>query len=212
MNPFPSAARPGLAALALCASVLAAGCRSAPTGRVMDPGEPDGVDVRQASVDVFDGMMAEGVRGILAKTAAKMSGDTARHRLIFAGLQNNSDERLGEKKDYIYDSVDTMVSENGSFDMVSRTFVENVLDQMGRQPRAELLLDPQVRREVVERFQQREGRDYIGYILWGKFNNATSETGKRETEKKYVLVLEMVDVRTGLETKHQVYGRKAYTR
>jgi hypothetical protein len=199
-------------ALVVLATATFAGCRSDPTGRVMHPDEPVGVDVHQASVDVFDGMMRQGVTAILDKAGAKQSGDQQRHRMIFAGIQNNSDERLGEKKDYIYDTVDTMITANGSYDMVSRVFVENVLSQMGRQPRAELLLDPQVRDEVVERFRQKEGRDYIGYILWGKFNNATSETGRDELEKKYVLVLELVDVRTGLQVKHQEYGRKAYTK
>lgn len=204
--------RPNPAAAALLAALLLASCAGR-TGRVMDEGEPAGVDVRQASYDVLDGMMKEGVPKILGRVQDRMagSGSTERARLIFAGVQNNSDERLGEKKDYVYDTVDTLVGQVGTFDMVSRTFVENVMDQMGEQPRAELLIDPAVRRKVVQRFEQTEGRDYIGYILWGKFNNATADTGRDRKEKKYVLVLELVDVRTGLQVKEQVYSRKAYT-
>lgn len=196
----------------LLAALLLASC-SARTGRVMDEGEPVGVDVRAASVDVLDGMMKEGVPLILGSARERIagSGSAERHRLIFAGIQNNSDERLGEKKDYVYDTVDTLVGQDGTFDMVSRTFVENVMDQMKEQPKAELLIDPEIRRRVIERFEQTEGRDYIRYILWGKFNNAASDTGSGTSEKKYVLVLELVDVKTGLQVKKQVYGRKAYT-
>ena len=110
----------------------------------------------------------------------------------------------------LYDTVDTLVGRQGTFDMVSRTYVENVLSQMGKQPRVELLLDPQVRRGVIERFEQAEGREYIRYILWGKLNNATTKTGRDEKEKKYVLGLEMVDVKTGLQLKEQVSARKEY--
>ena len=197
---------------ALAPAFLAAGC-STQSGRIMDNDEPVGVDVKRASVDVLDGMMKEGVPKILARVQDRMAGagGTERHRLIFAGIQNNSDERLGEKKDYVYDTVDTLLGQAGNFDMVSRTFVENVMDQMKEQPKAELLIDPQMRRRVIERFEQTEGRDYIRYILWGKFNNAASDTGRGTSEKKYVLVLEMVDVKTGLEVKEQVYSRKAYT-
>ncbi len=200
-----------LAASLLSGGLLAA-CQ-ARTGRVMDPDEPVGVDVRRASVDVLDGMMKEGVPLILASAKERIagSGSTERPRLIFAGVQNNSDERLGEKKDYIYDTVDTLVGQDGTFDMVSRTFVENVMDQMKEAPKAELLIDPEIRRKVVQRFEQIEGRDYIRYILWGKFNNAASDTGSGTSEKKYVLVLELVDVKTGLQTKKMVDGRKAYT-
>ncbi len=201
-----------VAVLAVAAALAASGCRTEKSGRVMSADEPVGVDRERASVDVLDPMMKRGTREILAKAAAKLSGTTERQRVIFAGIENNSDERLGEKRDYLYDTVDTIVTDSGQFDVVSRTFVENVLSQLGRQPRAEMLLDPQVRREVIERFEQQEGRDYIRWILWGKFNNATSETGPETLEKKYVLVLELVDVRTGLQTKHEVFGRKAYTK
>ncbi len=181
------------------------------TGRVMDANEPVGTDVRQASTDVLDSMMKEGVPKILGRARDQQAGAEGRSRLVFAGIQNNTDERLGEKKDYVYDTVDIMVGQTGVFDMVSRTFVENVMDQMGEQPRAELLIDPAVRRKVVERFEQTEGRDYIRYILWGKLNNATSDTGSGTSEKKYALVLEIVDVKTGLQLKEQVLSRKAYT-
>jgi hypothetical protein len=193
----------------IAAGLVAVGC-AGPSGRVMDDDEPVGVDIKRASTDVLDTMMAEGVPLILGRAKDRLSGSADRHRLIFAGIQNNSDERLGEKKDYLYDTVDTLVGRQGTFDMVSRTFVENVLDQMGKQPRVELLLDPQVRRGVIERFEQTEGREYIGYILWGKLNNATTRTDSDERQKKYVLVLEMVDVKTGLQLKEQVSARKEY--
>ncbi len=206
MRRSPAAALP-LAAFAALA--LLAGCGR--TGRVMGEDEPVGVDVRQASTDVLDSMMKEGVPLLLGRARDQQAGAGERFRLVFAGIQNNTDERLGEKKDYIYDTVDILVGQTGVYDMVSRTFVENVMDQMGEQPRAELLIDPAVRRKVVERFEQTEGRDYIRYILWGRLNNATSDTGGGSSEKKYALVLEIVDVKTGLELKEQVFSRKAYT-
>ena len=196
----------------LAAAALAAGCRSGPTGRVQDPGEPVGVDVHGAGVDILDPMMKKGVEEILSAAQGALAGSAERPRLIFAGIENNSDERLGEKREYLYDTVDTIVGQFGTFDMVSRTFVENMLSQMGQQPRVELLIDPKMRRAVVERFEQAEGRDYVRYVLWGKFNNATSEVGADATEKKYALVLELVDVKTGAGQKRQVFGRKAYTR
>jgi hypothetical protein len=205
--------RSPLPAATLAAALLLAGCQ-ARTGRVMEEDEPVGVSVDGASYDILDGMMKEAVPKILTRVQDRLAaaGATERMRLIFAGVQNNTDERLGEKKDYVYDTVDILVGRTAAFDMVSRTFVEEVMDRMKEPPRSELLIDPEVRRRVVQQFEQDEGRDYIRFILWGKFNNATSDTGSGTSEKKYALVLEMVDVRTGLEVKEQVFARKAYTR
>jgi hypothetical protein len=196
--------------LAATAALALAAC-SGPTGRVQDPGEPVGVDVRAASFDILDGMAKDATARILEQASAGLSGQTARSRLIFAGIQNNSDERLGEKKDYLYDNVDTLVTSSGMFDVVSRTFVENALSRIGEAPRAELLIDPQVRRKLVAELEQQEGRDYIRYIMFGKLNNAAADTGRGTSEKKYALVMELVDARTGLQWEIEVFGRKAYT-
>jgi hypothetical protein len=205
----PRASAASRVALALAALPLAA-C-AGPTGRVQDPDEPAGVDVRAASFDILDGMAREGTQRILDQAQSGLSGSTARARLVFAGIENNSDERLGEKKSYLYDNVDTLVTRSGMFDVVSRSFVENALSRIGEAPRAELLIDPQVRRKLVEQLEQDEGRDYIRYILFGKLNNASADTGRGTSEKKYVLVMELVDARTGLQWKTEAFGRKAYT-
>lgn len=183
---------------------LIASTACSPGAWVKGEAEPTLVDRRRAGIEVIAALVRVADPLIRSQPAApSASGPKV---VAFIGIDNFSAEELSENQESLYEKLDTILSRQSSYTLLSRHYVESVLRSRGM--RASDLLLPAGRDE----FAAVVGAEGLvpEVLIHGTLTSASSE-GIAESEREYQLTLEWIDAYTGRQVaKESTRVRKGY--
>ena len=191
--------RCGLAPLPVAAVLAGSGCRSLQFARVMMPGEKGMAGSHQAVQETFTPRVNDAVAKLLARhvdsgvqqveyeEGAEPLPPPVR-RVCFVGVENKSDQEIGDFQEQIYEAIDRRILESSIFQSVNRRFVDAGLRDTRLRP--DQLLVPEHMRTFAGHMEQ-QGQP-IDHLLY-----ATITSGTTQQKHDYVLTLELVEVGTG---------------
>lgn len=191
-------------------SLTASGCRTRPHAKVMKTDEEDLVGNTAAGAATYGPLIETAVSSLLGRhatgvvTAGGVSGPL---RVCFVGVENASAEEIGDFKAQIYEHIDTHIEKSNLYDPVSKRFVDAALRETRLRP-DELFL-PDNRRAFTAVLEQ-QGQP-VDFLLFAKITSGTTRDGK-DSQRNYMLTLEMVNVNSGKYDKESAVLRKAYHR
>ena len=119
--------------------------------------------------------------------AESKNEQTVKKRVFFPGIQNRSREALGDLGDQIFQSIEKVVKNHGSFELANRKHVFSQLDL--EPPDLPDRTDHQ-RRELIQAMERHNVE--IDYYLRATITNADD---KSEGQTRYQLTLELVDLK-----------------
>lgn len=182
---------------------LVAGC--GPQGRVKTEDEGSLVGAKKAGAEVYNKLVAETVEKLLNQHAAQ-AHKGKRMVMAFVEIENMSAEELSENREAMYEEVDTVIVNSGTYINISRRYVEAALRATGL--RAEEIFLGKGRQKFMSVLG--ENGYTPDYLMWGKVTSLSTD-GTNRREREYLLTLEMVDANTGLvEAKQTAKVRKEY--
>jgi hypothetical protein len=206
---FISKALSGMVGVALFGQT---GCRSKQTAQVKVPGQPDMVGSHQAGAETFKPLVEESVARLLARHGHTVQpagfapgAQPQPMRICFVGVENKSIEEIGDFKEQIYQLIDTRILESGTYQPVSRRFVEAGLRETRLRP--DQLFVPQNMRTYSATMEQM-GQPF-DYVLYATITSGTTRSNK-DYQRDYLLTLEMINVRTGQYEKESAELSKGY--
>lgn len=202
--------------LTLLAFVPLAGCRSGGEqyARVIKPGEREMVGSHQAGQETFRPLVEEAVVKLFSRHDPALHvpvgyqpqpAHPPRQTVCFVGVANRSAEEIGDFKDQIYQAIDSKIHESASFAPLSRQYVDAGLAELHLRP-DDLFLPDHMRAFCA--VMERQGAP-IQYLLFATITSGTTRENK-EYQRDYQLVLELVDIRTGVADKQSAELSKAY--
>ena len=201
-----------LAAVALATAPAALGCRAHQFGHVISPDQQDLVGSHTAGAETYNRLIDESVAKLLGRQEVAVtpaSWDAAcppgPKRICFVCVENCSAEEIGDFKEQIYEQIDTQILQSGAFTPVSRRFVDAALTQTRLRPDS-LFLPDNMRMFTASLEQQGQPFDYL---LYAKLTSGTTEKN-HDTQRDYLLTLELVNVHTGQYDKESAKIRKGY--
>jgi len=192
----------------------AQGCRGRQVAHVLKEDDQDMVGSHAAGAETWKPLIDTAVSQLLARqvseirTAAAVGdapSDFGKKRICFVGVENRSNEEIGDFKEQIYDHIDTMISQSDSFQPVSKRYVDAGLKTCGLRP-DDLFIptNQQVFTQALQRINQP-----FDYLLYAKVTSGTTRNNN-STQKDYELVLELVDMHSGESDKETANLRKGY--
>lgn len=194
--------------------VSASGCRNKQYARVIQPGEDQMVGSHQAGSETFKPLVDEAVAKLLARHhhapthAVSYNAEELpppMQRICFIGVENKSAEEIGDFKEQLYQIIDSRIVESGTFQAVSRRFVDAGLRETRLRP--DQLFIPENMR-VFTAFMEQQGQPF-DCMLYATITSGTTRENK-EFQRDYLLTLEMVDVRSGAYDKQSAEISKGY--
>lgn len=203
-----------LFSIATFASV--AGCRNRQKARVLSETDKDMVGSHTAGAETWKPLIDESVCRLLAKSATTVhqashttiSGDgTATRSVCFVGIENRSSEEIGDFKEQIYEHIDSLISQDPQFRMISRRYVEAAMSECRCRP--ETLVLPAKQRELQMALERAE--QPFDYLLFASITSGTT-TSNGDYQRDYLLTLELLDIHTGESQKDSAMLRKGYTK
>ncbi len=190
------------------------GCKGRQVAHVLDGDDQDMVGSHTAGAETWQPLIDESVGKLLGRQT--MAIQTVAHQgeaglppvckhVCFLGVENKSAEEIGDFKEQIYERIDSMVNQSGTFKMISRRFVEAGLREAHVAP-ADLFVPNKQRQfaAVMEQMQQP-----FDYLLFAKITSGTTQKNKNY-QRDYVLTLELVNVYDGSFDKESATIRKGY--
>jgi hypothetical protein len=193
---------------------VAAGCRSKQHARVIQPGEKEMIGSHQAGTETFRPLIDQAVAKLLGRhcemptAMAAYSGEQvlpAPKRICFIGIENKSAEEIGDFKEQIYQCIDAKILESGTFQLVSRRFVEAGLRETRLRP-DELFVPAGMR--SFSAFMEHQGQPF-DYLLYATLTSGTTRDN-RDYQRDYLLTLDLVNVNTGQYDKQTAELSKGY--
>jgi hypothetical protein len=190
--------------------VLPAGCHNQ-TAQVKKPGQADMVGSHAAGAETYKPLIDESVSKLLARHSAGVQpagftpGGPQPMRVCFIGVENKSIEEIGDFKEQIYQAIDTRITQSGTFQTISRRFVDAGLQQSRLRPDA--LFIPQNMRDFSAAME-RQGQPF-DYLLYATITSGTTHSN-RDYQRDYLLTLEMVNIRDGSYDKEAAELSKGY--
>jgi peptidoglycan-synthase activator LpoB len=188
---------------------LAGGCRGKQFARVKAPGEADMVGSHAAGSETFKPLVDEAVANLLGRHCPSMPPPGTLppppKRICFVCVENKSAEEIGDFKDQIYQIIDTKIVESHMFQPVNKRFVDAGLVQTRLRP--DQLFVPQNMRAFSTVLEQ-QGQPF-DYVLYATLTSGTTHANQN-TQRDYVLTMEMVDVRSGDYDKQAATLTKGY--
>jgi hypothetical protein len=192
--------------------LLLVGCKNGyQYARVVKPGEREMVGSHQAGQETFRPLIEESVAKLLSRCETNptqlVSTDAAPHRynVCFVGVENASIEEMGDFKEQVYEAIDTKIRESGTFQTISRRFVDAGLHECRMRP--DQLMIPDNMRQFVGVMEQ-EGHPFE-YLLFAKLTSGTTRENK-EYQRDYLLTLELVNIHNGISEKQSAELKKGY--
>ena len=192
---------------------LGTGCRGYQFGHVIKPDAANMVGSHKAGAEVFDPLIDEAVGQLLAAECGPhpdmppvaADGTPLKKTICFIGVENKSSEDLGDFKDQIYQQIDAKIRESNTFAAISRRMVDAALYETRLRPDS-LYIPDNMRLFTAVLERQGQPMDYLMYAT------LTSGTTKRNnnTQRDYLLTLELVNVNTGVATSQAAEIRKGY--
>jgi hypothetical protein len=188
------------------------GCKSTPHAEVRDPNKPDMVGSHQAGTETFKPLVEKAMGDLLARhSTAPMQTATGellppqQKRICFVRVENKSSEEIGDFKDQIYQIIDLHITNSGVFAPVNARFISAGLAQTRLNPDA--LMIPQNMRTFAAVMEQ-QGQPF-DFLLYATLTSGTTRENK-ETQKDYLLTLELVNVHDGSQDKQAATLSKGY--
>ena len=191
--------------------IASLGCRGTQHARVLDQHDEDMVGSHVAGAETWKPLIDESVGRLLGRQfeeiqQASLSGlPTGKKRICFVGVENRSAEEIGDFKEQIYEHIDTLLSQGGVYDSVSRRYVEAGLKEARLRP--DDLFMPH-RQQLFLGVMQRMDQPF-DYLLFAKITTGTTQSNK-DYQRDYLLTLELVDIQTGNYEKESASLRKGY--
>ncbi len=189
-----------------------AGCKSQ-TGTVMKKGDPGLSGSHKAGQEVYKPMVEEAVARLLAQDMAYSAGSLAMpgtgpmKKVCFVGVENKSAEEMGDYREQMYEMIDRAVTSHGQYVMVGHRFVNPALHQAG--VRVDDLFMPEPRRRFRAVMEQQNMP--FDYLLFAKLTSGTTVDNK-DSQRDYMLTLELINIETGAQCKEGCDLSKAYNR
>lgn len=186
------------------------GCRGRQFGRVLDEGQPDMVGSHSAGAETYNALVDTAVGRMLGREhdilMASASGPhIPGRRVCFLGVENRSAEEMGDFKEQVYEQIDASVAGSGSFDTISRRYIEAGLRSCHL--RTDDLLTPDGQR-AFQAVMEQQGQAF-DYLLYATLTSGTT-ISNNDKQRDYLLTLELVNVQTGQYTKESATIRKGY--
>lgn len=219
-------------------SFFSVGCRGRQTADVLSPSEANMVGSHQAGAEIYRPLVAESVDRLLARQMTpemeqqaaliRQTGHQDRpevippgepqgplpgmpgcpvKRICFVGVENHSAEELGDFKEQLYELIDAKILDAPVFQSVSRRAVQAGLRQTGLRS-DDLFIPAQMRQFTAVMEQMGEPFDYL---LFAKVTSGTTQD-HRDSQRDYLLTLELVNIHTMQSDKDSAMLSKAYNR
>lgn len=195
--------KPLVTTLFLLFSLVACG---GPTGRVKADDEQDLTGDTRAGAETFNRLIQESVDNLLQKPSAQKGG-TDRLKIAFLELENRSAEELVDWRDTVRQRIDEAVNRSARYRNISDRFVKAALQECSLRP--DDLYLPEKRRRFLKVLEA--NGNPVDFLMYASLNTGTT-TARRETQRDYLLTLELVDVENGESEKVNADVRKEYFR
>lgn len=195
-------------AVLLATAWMLAGCRGRQFAHVLSDRHNDMVGSHEAGAETFNALVENSVAQLLARqgeATETVTGIPGPKRICFVGVENRSQEEIGDFKDQLYENIDSSISSSGMFQTISPRYVESGLRQLRLLP--EDLMIP-ARQAEFQSVMQRLDQPF-DYLLFAKLTSGTTESN-RSYQRDYVLTLELVNVNDGSYDKESAKIRKGY--
>lgn len=197
---------------AFSATAWLAGCRGKQYAHVLDPADRDMVGSHAAGAETWEPLIQQSVSQLLGKqhvvmvTSANAEAPFAKKRICFAGVENKSAEEIGDFRELIYEKIDTCINDSEEFEVITRRYVEAGLRQCGLRP-DDLFVPGNARMftAAMEKLQQP-----FDYMLFAKINSGTTSSNSKDSQRDYLLTLELVNMENGKADKESAELRKGY--
>lgn len=192
---------------------LITGCRNRQHAHVLSSQDRDMVGSHTAGAETWKPLIDESVGRLLARSCSTIHqashttdnlGNAVR-TVCFVGVQNRSSEEIGDFKEQIYEHIDSLVSQNPQFRMISRRYVEAAMDECRCRP--ETLVLPERQRELQAALERAENP--FDFLLFASITSGTTKSNG-DYQRDYLLTLELLDIHTGESQKENAMLRKGY--
>lgn len=195
------------------AMAFEAGCRGHQYAHVLKNDQQDLVGTHAAGAETFKPLIDEAVGKLLARqgcpppiqTVSQPAAVPGPKRICFVGLENKSAEELHDFKDQICQIIDTRIVESKAFQPISPRFVAEGLKELRLRP--EQLFMPANQRNFLAVMEQ-QGQPF-DYLLFATLTSGTTVSNK-DSQRDYLLTLELVNIHTGEPDKESATIRKGY--
>jgi hypothetical protein len=193
---------------------LLGGCRGQQYARVVQPGEREMVGSHQAGGETFKPLVADSVAKLLGRHSAIPAQPVAYpggqlppgpKRICFIGVENKSAEEIGDFKEQIYECIDSKILESGTFQSVSRRYVDAGLRETRLRP-DQLFIPANMR--MFQGYLEQQGQPF-DFLLYATLTSGTTRENKNY-QRDYLLTLELVEVATGQYDKQSAEISKGY--
>jgi Peptidoglycan-synthase activator LpoB len=202
------------AALSLfCVCLALSGCRGKQHAHVLNQSTNDMVGSHTAGAETWKPLVNESVCKLFARSAGTIhqtsypttNAALPTRSVCFVGVENRSSEEIGDFREQIYEYIDSAISQDPQFQLISRRYVEAALAECRIRP--DLLVIPENQRQlqaVLERAEQP-----FDYLLFATITSGTTESNG-DYQRDYTLTLELLNIHTGEPLKESAELRKGY--
>jgi hypothetical protein len=185
------------------------GCRGQQVGEVMHDNKKDLVGSRAAGGEIYKPLIEEALAKLLGRQHAEtpvIAGVPAKKRICFVGLENKSSEELGDFKAMIVETIDNKINQSGVFEQISQRYTQAGLTQTRLRP-DELFIKENQRKFLAV---MESGGNPFDYLLFATVTSGTTVGTGSNSQKEYMLTLELVNMQSGTPDKESATLRKAY--
>jgi hypothetical protein len=189
----------------------ASGCRSHQYGHVIAEDQADMVGSHMAGAETYNTLINESMAKLLGRQqavclpASYNEGIAAPKRICFVCVENCSIEEVGDFREQIYEQIDSQIVSAPQFEPINRRYVDAALREARLRPDA-LFLPEKLR--LFTAILEQQGQPF-DYLLYAKLTSGTTEKN-HNTQRDYLLTLEMIDIQTGRYDKEIAKVRKGY--
>ena len=205
-----------LVVLLSCVLAISAisGCRGRQRAHVLKQDDKDMVGSHTAGAETWKPLIDESVGRLLAKSCATVqqashtsvdSQGTQARTVCFVGVENRSGEEIGDFKEQIYEHIDTQISQDPQFKMISRRYVEAAMGECRCRP--DTLVLPARQRELQAALERAD--QPFDYLLFASITSGTTNSNG-DYQRDYLLTMELLDIHTGESLKDSAMLRKGY--
>lgn len=202
-----------VASLIICVAA-ASGCRNRQHAHVLNPNDKDMVGSHVAGAETWKPLIDESVARLLGRacstvhqashTTVGLQGQTTRS-VCFVGVENKSSEEIGDFKEQIYEHIDSLISQDDQFKMISRRYVEAAMGECRCRP--ETLVIPEKQRELQAALERAD--QPFDYLLFASITSGTTNSNG-DYQRDYLLTMELLNIHTGESLKESAMLRKGY--
>lgn len=189
-------------------------------GKVVDASTPDRVGSHRAGSEIYDPAAAAVVEGLLEQTAqipvdsdelgntlGQIDANLGKRKVCFVGVENAGGEEMGDIREDLSETIRSMIAQSEQFDLVDSRMVSAGLRETGL--RADDLLLPDKRARFASALGEMDAP--FDYLLFAKVTTATTKDNS-DSQVKYSLTLDMVNVHTGSSTRQTKELKKHYNK